>query len=57
MSRENLKKMDMKKMGEVISNMPAYTELLNMYSLHMNISGKCLDVFGEKKLKLTGEFE
>jgi len=49
--------MDMKKMGEVISNMPAYTELLNMYSLHMNISGKCLDVFGEKKLKLTGEFE
>ncbi len=57
MSRESLKKMDMKKMGEVISNMPAYTELLNMYSLHMNISGKCLDVFNEKKLKLTGEFE
>jgi len=48
---------DLKEMSDAMKAMPQYQEMLNKYSLHINMSNECMRMFGQRSLAKIAALE
>ncbi|KAJ1664398.1 syntaxin binding protein 1 [Coemansia sp. RSA 1646] len=51
------KKMKLGELRAAISELPEFSKLQAMYSMHIDLASKCLDIIGEQELTTISEFE
>jgi len=51
------KVVSLKEMAEAMKQMPQFQEMLSKYSLHINLAGQCMKIFGEKELLKVASLE
>ena len=57
LKKGELGEMDLKKMVDIVKQMPLYQDQLNKYTMHMNLMEQCMKIFNSKSLFDIGDIE